>query len=176
MVKGSFIVGALIGGAAAYTAAYLYAPKSGRELQEELVGKAETAKEVALDYLEIAAEKSKDLKAVAQDASKEIKDSVKETSDQLAAQIKMDAQILKDSLSDVRAGIPGSKERLKANLEEAAIETKYAASMLKEDIGDSARDAKLYYDAIMEEARNEVEEAQEEHGNAKIEKEFLDQL
>lgn len=162
MSKGTFLFGAAIGGAAAYAAALLYAPKSGEEYQRELKDKAEMMKESSSDYLSIAKERGGDFKAIATDAAIGLKTDIQLVSKQLAEQIKMDSQILKSNLKDVKDGVPGSKENLKANLMDAATEVKYTAASLKEQVSQTTSEAKDISMAVIDEAKMEIDETKAE--------------
>lgn len=52
-----WVVGTLIGVAAAGLSALLYAPKSGKALRKDIRNKAEDIKEAAEDYIDITAER-----------------------------------------------------------------------------------------------------------------------
>mgnify|MGYP003509892198 CR=1 FL=1 len=56
--KGGFLLGAIVGAAAAGITALLYAPKSGKELREELNQQTTNAKGSAKEYADIAKESS----------------------------------------------------------------------------------------------------------------------
>ncbi len=159
MSKGTFLLGAAIGGAAAYVAAYLFAPKSGEEYQRELKEKTEMMKETSTDYLSIAKERGGDFKAIATDAAIGLKTDIQLVSKQLAEQIKMDSQILKSDLKDVKDGVPGSKENLKANLNDAVKEATYTAGSLKDQVSQTASEAKDISLAVVDEAKMEMDEA-----------------
>lgn len=163
MSKGTFLFGAVIGGAAAYVAAYLFAPKSGEEYQLELRDKAEMLKESSSDYMSIAKERGGDFKAIATDAAVGLKTDVQLVSKQLAEQLKMDSQILKADLKDVKDGVPGSKETLKANLSEAVNEAKYTAVSLKDQVSQTTSEAKDISKAVVDEAKMEIDETKAEN-------------
>jgi gas vesicle protein len=165
MSKGTFLFGAAIGGAAAYAAAFLFAPKSGEEYQRELKDKAEMMKESSSDYLSIAKERGGDFKAIATDAAIGLKTDIQLVSKQLAEQIKMDSQILKSDLKDVKDGVPGSKENLKANLMDAATEVKYTAASLKEQVSQTTSEAKDISLAVIDEAKMEIDETKAENSS-----------
>ena len=56
--KGGFLLGAVVGGTAAAIAALLLAPKSGKELRDELAAQADDLMDMASDYTDMAKEKS----------------------------------------------------------------------------------------------------------------------
>lgn len=163
MSKGTFWLGAAIGGAAAYVSAYLFAPKSGEELQSELKDKAEMMKESSNDYMSIAKERGGDFKAIAADAAVGLKTDVQLVSKQLAEQIKMDSQIIKSDLKAVKEGVPGSKENLKANFSDAVNEAKYTAGTLKDQVSQTTSEAKDISVAVVDEAKMEIDETKAEN-------------
>ena len=55
--KGGFLLGAVVGGTAAAIAALLLAPKSGKELRDELAAQADDLMDMASDYTDMAKEK-----------------------------------------------------------------------------------------------------------------------
>ncbi|WP_187172819.1 YtxH domain-containing protein, partial [Enterococcus faecium] len=59
--KGGFLLGAVVGGTAAAIAALLLAPKSGKELRDELAAQADDLMDMASDYTDMAKEKSTEL-------------------------------------------------------------------------------------------------------------------
>lgn len=162
MSKGTFWLGALIGGAAAYTAAMLYAPKPGDELQEELLEKANRTKETGKDYFDIAKEKSGDVKAVLQDASKDVSVSFREASDKISSQARVDGPILKENLKGLKNKDSMSKELLKANLKAAAQDVKTTASELKKDLSDVSTNVKIYSEDLAKQSKQEINEVKEE--------------
>ena len=65
--SGGFLLGAVIGGTAAAVAALLFAPKSGKELRDELAIQADDFKAKAYDYGEYVQEKSYEFTDIAKD-------------------------------------------------------------------------------------------------------------
>ncbi|MRV05756.1 YtxH domain-containing protein, partial [Staphylococcus aureus] len=63
--KGGFLLGAVVGGTAAAIAALLLAPKSGKELRDELAAQADDLMDMASDYTDMAKEKSTELTGIA---------------------------------------------------------------------------------------------------------------
>ena len=51
--KGGFLLGAVVGGTAAAIAALLLAPKSGKELRDELAAQADDLMDMASDYTDM---------------------------------------------------------------------------------------------------------------------------
>jgi len=61
-----FLLGTIVGAAIAGVSALLFAPKSGKELREDLTQQTDRAKSQVKDYADIAKEKGMDLKDTAQ--------------------------------------------------------------------------------------------------------------
>ena len=59
--KGGFFLGAVIGGTAAAVAALLLAPKSGKELRDDLSNQTDDLKNKAQDYTDYAVQKGTEL-------------------------------------------------------------------------------------------------------------------
>lgn len=180
MSKGTFWLGAVIGGAAAYAAAMLYAPKSGEELQENLKEQAYRAKEVGQDYLEIAKNNSGDVKAVLQDATKGVSTSFKEASTKLSAQARVDGPILKDNLKGITKRDSMSKELLKANLKASGHDLKTTAVSLKDDISETSKTVKMVSSEAVQKSKQDLAaakaEREEEHEYELYQEAFEEEL
>lgn len=159
MSKGTFWLGAVIGGAAAYAAAMLYAPKSGQELQEELREKADYTKETSKDYYDIVKTKSGDVKAMLQDASHDVSTSFKEASQKISGQAKVDGPILKDNLKGLTKKNSMSKELLKANLKAATHDLKQTTTELKTDLTETGSAVKNVAGELAKQSKQEMNEA-----------------
>ncbi len=70
--KGGFLLGAVVGGTAAAIAALLLAPKSGKELRDELAAQADDLMDMASDYTDMAKKKSSELTGIAQKKKRKI--------------------------------------------------------------------------------------------------------
>ena len=68
-----FFLGALFGAAIGGVAALLYAPKSGRELREDLMEEADYLLDRASDYADYAQDRGSEFYDAAQDAGQDIK-------------------------------------------------------------------------------------------------------
>ena len=78
-----FILGAMIGAVSAAATALLLAPKSGKELREDLMAEADRVKGQMNDYSEIALEKGVEFSEVAKNATEDIRVNLKESAIQL---------------------------------------------------------------------------------------------
>lgn len=90
--KGGFILGTLFGAAVASVTALLYAPKSGKELREDLSNEFETLKEKASEYTDLAVERGVEWYDAANEATQEIKVNLKQSALQLKGQLEGIAQ------------------------------------------------------------------------------------
>lgn len=110
--KGSFLAGALIGGATAAAIALLLAPKSGRELRDDLAKKADDLRDLASDYTddfvlktnefgEIVKEKVSDTVDDFDDSVDEVTASLKQQSSDLSDRFRKAASEAADSATDI---------------------------------------------------------------------------
>ncbi|MGP6139653.1 MULTISPECIES: YtxH domain-containing protein [unclassified Jeotgalibaca] len=83
---GGFVLGAIIGGAAAAITALLFAPKSGKELRQDITNEFDDLMDTMYDYKDIAVEKGSELVEVAKETTDDIKVSLKDTSSHLKTQ------------------------------------------------------------------------------------------
>ncbi len=82
-----FVLGAVIGAASAAATALLLAPKSGKELREDLMAEADRVKVQMNDYSELALEKGAEFSEVAKNATEDIRVNLKESVTQLKATV-----------------------------------------------------------------------------------------
>lgn len=78
-----FALGALIGSVVGATAALLFAPKSGKELREDVSTQMDNIKEKGIEIANTAKEKSTNLAQTAKEKSSDVKQYVIEQSDTL---------------------------------------------------------------------------------------------
>ena len=72
MAKRWILLGAVVGGTAAAIAALLLAPKSGKELRDELAAQADDLMDMASDYTDMAKEKSTELTGIAKEKAQDL--------------------------------------------------------------------------------------------------------
>ena len=82
----SFFLGALFGGVVAGVAALLFAPKSGRELRDDIGQEMDELIDLAYDYTDYAVEHGSRIVDVASEAGKDIKINLQNTADHLKDQ------------------------------------------------------------------------------------------
>lgn len=114
---GGFLLGAFIGSVAAATTALLFAPKSGKELREDLAVKADELKEQLSDYVDISIEKGVELSEVALNATEDIRVNLKDSASQLKDTVTKSAINLKEEVSQtvsiVQDTFSAKKKKLK---------------------------------------------------------------
>lgn len=135
--EGGFVLGAIIGGAAAAITALLFAPKSGKELRQDIADEFDNVMDTVYDYRDIAVEKGTELVEVA-----------KETTDDIKVTLKDTTQNLKSQLSETSDKVAHDFKKAKDEVDRSV-----------EEIKDDATVAKDVAVEVAEEAKTEVEEA-----------------
>lgn len=97
---GGFILGALIGGAAAAATALLFSPKSGKELRAALADKADELKDQLVDYTDIAIEKGIELSSVAKASTEDIRVKLQDQASQFKDTVTKSAVNLKEEVAN----------------------------------------------------------------------------
>ena len=121
---GGFILGAFIGGVAAAATALLFAPKSGKELREDLAVKADELKEQLSDYVDISIEKGVELSEAALTATEDIRVNLKDSALQLKDSVAKSAIQLKDEVSQTVTKVQDTFVAKKEEAEEVVAELK----------------------------------------------------
>lgn len=98
-----FVLGAICGAAIGAVAALLYAPKTGKELREELTDKSQDLKAVALDYIELASIKGEEMKHSALQKGEELKQTALQKSEEVSTALSEGVQELKSQISEKHA-------------------------------------------------------------------------
>lgn len=138
--KGGFFLGAMVGAAVAGITALLYAPKSGKELREDLNQQSANAKGSAKEYADIAKEKGKEMKTVAKDASDDIKISLKESASQMKDQLTRASKDVGEGLTDLKQSATEVAQDAKSTVTEVAQEAKTTANETVENVKSTAKD------------------------------------
>ena len=121
---GGFLLGAFIGSVAAATTALLFAPKSGKELREDLAIKADELKEQLSDYVDISIEKGVELSEVALNATEDIRVNLKDSASQFKDTVKKSATNLKEEVSQTVSKVQDTFLAKKEEAEEVVTELK----------------------------------------------------
>lgn len=137
--NGGFVLGAIIGGAAAAVTALLFAPKSGKELRQDISNEFDDFMDTMYDYKDIAVEKGSELIEVAKETTDDIKVSLKDTSSQLKSQY------------------TETKDKVAQDFRKAKTEVDQAVA----DIKDSATVGKDIANEVVEEAKAEASKTEE---------------
>lgn len=132
--ESAFVLGAIIGGAAAAITALLFAPKPGKELRQDIADEVHNLMDTAQDYADIAKEKGYEMVDAAKETTEDIKVTLKDTTGNWKSQITDTAKNLKgdfrkaksevDSavMDDSQVRMDDSKEDVQALADEAALE------------------------------------------------------
>lgn len=91
----SFIMGAIVGGIVGAVTALLFAPKSGKEMREDLNEQAAVLKERSLKLKDTAVEKGSEWISLAKEKSAEIAKTVNKQSQQVVEKVKDFTQNIK---------------------------------------------------------------------------------
>ena len=121
---GGFLLGAFIGSVAAATTALLFAPKSGKELREDLAVKADELKEQLSDYVDISIEKGVELSEAALNATEDIRVNLKDSASQFKDTVKKSATNLKEEVSQTVSKVQDTFLAKKEEAEEVVTELK----------------------------------------------------
>lgn len=134
----SFVLGTFVGAAVAGVTALLLAPKSGKDLREDIAGQADKTKDQARDYLNIAKDKGRELKETVEKAGSDYLDNASATYEQLSSQVGSDMDETKENLDKIKQEAKNTAEESKDILKERTqvdIEiTKDAAEDIKETV------------------------------------------
>lgn len=134
----SFVLGTFVGAAVAGVTALLLAPKSGKDLREDIASQADKTKDQARDYLNIAKDKGRELKETVEKAGSDYLDNASATYEQLSSQVGSDMDETKENLDKIKQEAKNTAEESKDILKERTqvdIEiTKDAAEDIKETV------------------------------------------
>ena len=130
-----FLLGALIGGTAAAVTALLFAPKSGKELREDLAKEADRYKEQLSEYGEIALAKGAEFTEVAKASTQDIRINLQEQASHLKEQVSKHTENLKDQFNE-------TVDKVKENFSKQKEESAEVVAELAEDVKEKAQDVK----------------------------------
>ena len=131
--KRGFLLGALIGGTAAAVTALLFAPKSGKELREDLAKEANRYKEQLSEYGEIALAKGAEFTEVAKAST--IRINLQEQASHLKEQVSKHTENIKDQFNE-------TVDKVKENFSKQKEESAEVVAELAEDVKEKAQDVK----------------------------------
>lgn len=144
--SGGFLLGAIIGGTAAAVTALLFAPKSGKELREDLAKEADRYKEHFSEYTEIALAKGAELTEVAKTSTQDIRVNLKEQASNLKEQVSKQAGNLKEQFTaqseNLKEQVTSTVGKVKGNFFKAKEDSAEVVADLAEDVKESAEEAK----------------------------------
>src|SRR5690554_2849460 len=107
-----FFIGTLVGGLIGASAALLLAPKSGKELREDINAQAKVAKERTADWTHQAVEKGNQFATTAKDQSSQFIHKVKD----LAKSVRRDVVQLTESTDSLVDDLEGVSEDIAASV------------------------------------------------------------
>lgn len=166
--NGRFFMGALFGASIAAIAALLYAPKSGKELREDLAQEIDELKFRAGEYADIAVERGVEMF----DQAHEMKDDIQVNLKQSASHLKSQFQDVRDEATDewhkLKADAKSTREHYQKeskefydNVKEEAKrfgqDVKAAGEVLKDDAEKFGEDIKLSGEVVADSAKESVE-------------------
>lgn len=140
--NGGFLLGTIFGAAVAGITALLYAPKSGKELRNDLNQQANMAKDSAKDYMDIAKEKGNELKETAQKAGSEYMQNMNETMNQMKNDLSSTTDEAKGDLDSIKSEVKETAVDMKDTYKEGMEKDKEIAKDTAEDVKSTAEDTK----------------------------------
>lgn len=133
------LLGALAGAAVAGIATLLFAPKSGKDLREDVGKQADKAVDTAEDYMDIAKDKGSDVMETAQEAGSDLMENRQKTMHQMGKEVGRAADRAEEGLTET------AKYDMKQAADthkQARERTKEIAKETAEDVIDTAEEAK----------------------------------
>src|SRR5690625_146384 len=106
-----FVIGTIFGSVVGATVALLFAPKSGRELREDINKGAVQARDVAYEWKDTAQEKGAELKDLAYEKGSEITKKAMDSTSDIRKTVAQKTQDLTKSAKDKLEDIKRSEER-----------------------------------------------------------------
>ncbi len=113
-----FLLGTIIGGIVGASVALLFAPKSGRELRQDINQGADYVRERAEEWKDVAAEKSAEWKTVALEKTEGLGERVKNTKNQIQDKVyefRSKSDDVEDAVEDIADAIEEAAEELEKN-------------------------------------------------------------
>ncbi|EXJ23155.1 general stress protein [Alkalibacterium sp. AK22] len=143
----SFVLGTFVGAAVAGLTALLLAPKSGKDLRDDIADQADKTKEQAREYLAIAKTKGSELKETVEQAGSEYMENASATYEQLSSQIG-------SSANETQANLDEIKEEAKETAQDVKATLKERSKVDKEIAKEAAAEAKATVDEGIEESKD----------------------
>ncbi len=112
--SGSFLMGALVGGVIGAAAALFLAPKTGKEMRDDLSTQAVQLKNKSIELSSTAKEKAVDLTATAKDKATDLSTTAKEKATQLSAVTKEKTGDLKKNVQEQTDNVTGKVKSMTA--------------------------------------------------------------
>ncbi|MCR6107625.1 YtxH domain-containing protein [Salipaludibacillus agaradhaerens] len=141
-----FLIGSLIGGIVGASAAFLFAPKSGRELRQDINEQARAAKDKTSDWTNQAVEKGSTMASTAArsvtDQSTQLIDKVKK----LALSVRKDMQTLSESADYLADDLNGISEDIAASVRQEVEDLQRSVEQLVKEVEQKEQEKKAKQD------------------------------
>ncbi|MCR6111680.1 YtxH domain-containing protein [Bacillus sp. A301a_S52] len=141
-----FLIGSLIGGIVGASAAFLFAPKSGRELRQDINEQARAAKDKTSDWTNQAVEKGSTMASTAArsvtDQSTQLIDKVKK----LALSVRKDMQTLSESADYLADDLNGISEDIAASVRQEVEDLQRSVEQLVKEVEQKEQQKKAKQD------------------------------
>ncbi|MCR6095489.1 YtxH domain-containing protein [Salipaludibacillus agaradhaerens] len=141
-----FLIGTLIGGIVGASAAFLFAPKSGRELRQDINEQARAAKDKTSDWTNQAVEKGSTMASTAArsvtDQSTQLIDKVKK----LALSVRKDMQTLSESADYLADDLNGISEDIAASVRQEVEDLQRSVEQLVKEVEQKEQEKKAKQD------------------------------
>ncbi|WP_018665439.1 YtxH domain-containing protein [Heyndrickxia acidiproducens] len=105
-----FLTGAIVGGVVGAAVALMLAPKSGKELRDDLNGQVENIKGKTGGWRELATEKSNQLASQAAEKTKQVRDFAVQKGSQFKDNVKQTTNQVKNEASEMKKEVPDHPE------------------------------------------------------------------
>jgi gas vesicle protein len=141
-----FLIGGLIGGIVGASAAFLFAPKSGRELRQDINEQARAAKDKTSDWTNQAVEKGSTMASTAArsvtDQSTQLIEKVKK----LSLSVRKDMQTLSESADYLADDLNGISEDIAASVRQEVEDLQRSVEQLVKEVEQKEQQKKAKQD------------------------------
>lgn len=145
---GSFLLGALIGGVIGAATALFLAPKTGKEMRDDLSTQANQLKDKSIELSSIAKDKATEYSSVAKDKANEFASTAKEKTEEVTQTIQDQSDQLTDKIKSMKDGIASSED------EEEIEFVEIAKDKIDKIEKETTKTAEALKEAVVEESKN----------------------
>lgn len=146
---GSFLLGAVVGGVIGAATALFLAPKTGKEMRDDLTTQAGQIKEKSIELSAIAKDKATEYGSVAKDKATEFATTAKEKTEEVSKTIQEQSGQLADKVKSIKNNDSAAGEKaedfvedVKEKVEEGEEKVTEIAEALKEEVVKKAEENK----------------------------------